>query len=195
MLEQLSLFDIPKAGPDRYRLFLGIFPDAKATHLICDHQINLGKQSGLRGKPRPRNNLHVTLHHIGDYPEIPERVVASVIKACASVLANRPSVEVIFDHAMTFRGNHAFVLVNPNGNEALRALHRPLITELIKHRLAKPKDFQFEPHVTMLYDEHLVPEGEVPPVIWIVKEVVLILSHLGATKYERLGSWDLNVPS
>ena len=150
---------------------------------------------GLSGKPRPRGHLHVTLHCVGDYPDVPEQVVDATIKACASVLASQPSFEVIFDQVKSFRGrpgNLPFVLVNPNGNAALLELHRLLITELAKHRLASRGDFKFVPHVTMLYDKYNVPEQPVSPVRWTVKEVVLVLSHLGVTKYERLGCWTLS---
>jgi 2'-5' RNA ligase len=194
MPQQLPLFETPEAPPNRYRLLLAIFPDAQATHLINDHQTDLSRKLGLTGKLRPRNILHVTLHHIDDYPEMPEDEITLAINACTSALAGRPSFDVTFDHAKTFRGrpgNLPFVLVNPNGNPALMSLHQPLITELAKHRLASRQDFQFVPHVTMLYDKHHVPEQPVLPVNWTVKEVMLILSHLGLTKYDKLASWEL----
>ncbi len=194
MSEQLSLFEAPPVLPLRYRLLFAIFPDAPAVESILNHQAGLSKELGLKGKPRPREILHVTLHHIDDYPEIPERVVASAIEACTSALAGRPSFEVTFTQAKSFKGrpgNRPFVLVNPEGNPALMELHRSLIMELAKHRLASRGDFNYEPHVTMLYDQRLVPEQSVSPVTWKVKEVAFILSHLGATKYERLGHWDL----
>src|SRR5579871_3284384 len=104
MPDQLSLFETPQPLPDRYRLFLGVFPDARAIHLIGDHQISLSEKFGLSGKPRPRNILHVTLHHIGDYPEMPERVIASTNTACTSALTGKSAVEVTLDHVKSFRG-------------------------------------------------------------------------------------------
>lgn len=195
MSEQLSLFEEPKVQPNQYRLLLAIFPDAEAIDSIRNHQTSLSKEFGLMGKPRPGDILHVTLHHVADYPEIPHRAIASATEAAASALSGRASFEVVFDHVRSFRlrpQNHAFVLMNPNGNPPLMALHRQLITELAKRRLATARDFQREPHITMLYDKQLLPLHPVSPVRWQVKEVVLFLSHLGATKYERLGSWELN---
>jgi 2'-5' RNA ligase len=207
-MEQLSLFETltpppdrspsktPAASPpNRHRLLFAIFPDLEATDLIYEYQAGLNEKFRLTGRSRPRHILHSTVHHIGDYPEIPESVIATAIQAGDKALADRPSFEVTFDHAKSFRGrpgNLPFVLVNPNGNEALMALHHPLITELARHQLASRGDFRFVPHITLLYDKLNVPEQPAIPVGWTVREVVLILSHLGATKYDRLKSWTLN---
>jgi len=152
-------------------------------------------QFGLRGKFRPRNILHVTLHHIGDYPETPERIIEMASEACATAFTSQPSLEITFDHVKSFSGrpgNLPFVLVNPSGNEPLTELHRRLITELAKRKLASRGDFKLVPHVTLLYDRERVPEQPVTPVSWRVNEVVLILSYLGETKYERLRCWPLS---
>jgi 2'-5' RNA ligase len=195
MDQQLTLFQTSKPPRNRYRLFVAIFLDREAVHLIGGQEPHLRDKFGLSGKARPRHHLHVTLHHIGDYPDVSEQVVAATTKACASALAGQPSFEVTFDHVKSFRGRPGelpFVLVNPNGNAALLKLHRLLITELAKYRLASRGDLKFVPHVTMLYDRLSVPEQPVRPVRWTVKEMVLVLSHLGATKYERRGCWTLS---
>lgn len=70
-------------------------------------------------------------------------------------------------------------------------LHRRLITELIGHRLAAPKDFNFVPHVTLLYNRFSIPEQPVSPIRWPMSEVALVLSHIGKTHYDRLQSWTL----
>lgn len=195
MDQQLALFEPPEPLPNRYRLFLGIFPDTEAVDLICLQQNALRDKFRLRGKFRPRNILHVTMHHIEDYPEIPERVIELADEACAAALAGQPSLEVTFDHVKSFKGrpgNQPFVMVNPNGNPPLMELHHRLITELAKSRLADRGDFKFVPHVTLLYDHKSVAEQPVSPVTWRAHEVVLVLSHLGETRYERLRSWSLS---
>ena len=190
MSPQLTLFDDPPPRPNKYRLLVAILADDEAIQPIC----KLRDESGVRGKPRPPENLHITLHHIEDYPDVPERDVAKAVKACAIALTGMQSFEVTFDHVKTFNGrpgNLPFVLVSPNGNPALMELHRKLITELIKQQLATGGDFNFVPHVTMLYGEQEVPERPVHPVKWMVKKVVLILSHLGKSKYDHLEYWPL----
>ena len=195
MDQQLALFESPDPLPSRYRLFVGIFPDAEAADFICDQQTALSDKFGLRGKFRPRNIFHVTLHHIGDYPEMSERIIETAAEACEAAFAGQPSVGVTLDHAMSFGGrpgNLPFVLVKPNRNQRLMELHHRLITELAKRKLASRGDFKFVPHITLLYDRQSVPEQPVSPVTWRAHEVVLVLSHLGETRYERLRCWALS---
>jgi len=192
--QQLPLFEASEPLPAKYRLFLGIFPDAEAVELICDQQTTLSEKFGLRGKFRPRKILHVTMHHIDDYAEMPERIIETATEACEAAFAGQSSPIVTFDHVMSFAGrpgNLPFVLVNPNGNQSLIELHRRLITELVKRRLASRGDFKFDPHVTLLYDAQNVPKQPVSPITWRAHEVILVLSHLGETRYDRLRCWAL----
>lgn len=191
---QLDLFPPPSPPEDKYRLFLGIFPDVEAADSIQRLQVGMRDQLGLRGKLRPREILHTTLHHIDDYPEMPSKAIKLAGEACAATLVNQPPVEVAYGQVKSFRGragNQPFVLVGPDGNEGLMVLHRRLITELNRRGLAKATDFKFVPHVTLLYDRLNVPEQPVERINWTVREVVLVLSYLGETRYERLQSWAL----
>ncbi|MBC7815525.1 MAG: 2'-5' RNA ligase family protein [Planctomycetaceae bacterium] len=195
MEEQLSLLEPPIPLPKKYRLFLGIFPDAEAVDLICDRQTILRHEFGLRGKSRPREILHMTLHHVADYSEMPEREIKVIEEACTAAFAGQSSLEMIFDHVKSFKGrpgNQPFVLVNPNENQPLMELHHRLIIELAKRKLASKGDFNFVPHVTLLYDSKSVTEQPVAPITWRAHEVVLVLSHLGETRYDRIGSWTLS---
>ena len=151
MDSQLTLFETPPEAAKRYRLFAGIFPSDGALDSISALQVESRDRFGLRGKFRPREILHVTLHHIDDYADYPERVIETAVEACASACKGQPSLEVTFDHVQSFRGNadnRPFVLFNPNGNEPLLQLHHRLITELALRKLAGRKKSNFVPHVT-----------------------------------------------
>jgi RNA 2',3'-cyclic 3'-phosphodiesterase len=191
---QLELFETPPAPPPTCRLFLGIFPNFQATEAILNLQIESRDQFGLGGKFRPLEILHMTLHHIGDYPEVSEQIIETIGKACTIAFTGQPSLEITFDHIMSFSGkpgNLPFVLASPNGNDPLIKLHHRLITELAKVNLARLGDFKFVPHVTMLYDRKSIPVQPIAPISWKASEVVLVLSHLGETKYDLLRSWKL----
>ena len=126
---------------------------------------------------------------------MPERVLAVIDEACAAAFAEQSSFDVTFDHIKSFKGrpgNLPFVLVNPHGNKLLMELHHRLITELAKRKLAGRGDFKFVPHITLLYDREEVAEQPVTPVTWRAHEVVLILSYLGETRYDRLRCWPLS---
>jgi 2'-5' RNA ligase len=50
---------------------------------------------------------------------------------------------------------------------------------------------KFTPHVTLLYDDRMVPEQAVEPISWRVREFVLTHSLLGKTQHVELGRWPL----
>jgi 2'-5' RNA ligase len=193
MNAQLTLFDAPAPVRPKYRLFLGTFPSAEAVESLSALQAELPSRFGVRGKFRPPHILHMTLHHLGDYAETPDRIVQTVAEACSAAMVNQSSFEVRLDHLMSFGGrpgNLPLVLVNPDGNAELMRFHQRLIGELMARRLATAKDFQFVPHVTLLYDRLSVPEQPVSPIYWQMREVTLVLSHLGQTRYDHLQRWN-----
>lgn len=102
MASQLTLFDPPPPVRPKYRLFLGTFPDAEAVTSISALQVDLRDRFALRGKFRPPHIFHVTLHHIGDYPEEPQRVIRMATEACSAAMTNQSPFEVSFDHVMSF---------------------------------------------------------------------------------------------
>jgi 2'-5' RNA ligase len=195
MISQPELSDSPPPPRPKYRLFLGTFPDADAVRSICVLQNELRDRFALTGKFRPSHILHVTLHHLGDHAERPERIIQKVREACPAALERQASFDVTFDRIRSFPGrpgNLPLVLVKPDGNAELMKLHRRLITALAAHRLAAPRDLQFVPHVTLLYDRLSVPEHPAPPIGWRLREIRLILSHLGQTRYEPVQTWTLH---
>jgi 2'-5' RNA ligase len=98
---------------------------------------------------------------------------------------------VTFDHVTTFLRDaevHPIVLVgNQGANAPLKELHRLLGEEL---HFPVEANANFRPHVTLLYDRP-VEDEPIDPVSWRVKEVVLVRSHVGKTKYDWLGRWEL----
>jgi 2'-5' RNA ligase len=64
--------------------------------------------------------------------------------------------------------------------------------EVLQQRLSDALDDRprlarrFTPHVTLLRDSHLVPEHDIEPISWTVKDVVLVHSLLGKTPHRHL---------
>jgi 2'-5' RNA ligase len=75
-----------------------------------------------------------------------------------------------------------------DGNAELKAFHRLLVAKLSGR---SDVNLKFTPHMTLLYDREINEEPVSPQVSWTVGEIVLVLSHVGATKYDRLGCWKL----
>jgi len=152
-------------------------------------------KNGLRGRVRPLGHLHVSLYFLGGCSDVSEKVIHFVGHICETVTASTPVFEVRFDRTISFRGglgNRPFVLINHNkGNPELMRLRQALDTKFSKYRRGSGGNLTFNPHVTLLYDQQSIPEGPINPISWMVDEIVLVRSEVGATKYEKLGSWKL----
>ena len=186
---------MPDLPPPKYGVFLAVFPgSATASHLL-KMAAAIKESHGLCGRVRPLGHLHVSLYPLGACSAVSEKVVNFVEKICAPVVASIPPFEVKFERAMSFRGGrdtHPLVLVNHgNGNAKLMRLRQALDSEFSKYRRRMGGNLKFNPHLTLLYDERTIPEEPVEPVSWVVEEIVLVFSEVGATKYERPRRWQL----
>jgi RNA 2',3'-cyclic 3'-phosphodiesterase len=195
MYEQLSFFEEPQTHSFKYDLFLAIFPDHYTAEQIIDLGSALRQTHGMRGRLRPISHLHVSLLFLGGTMDVSERVVEAIGQVCKSVTAITSPFEIKFDRILSFRGhagNHPPVLVDDNhGNEGVRNLHGLLHAESTKY-FALPRSIsQFVPHLTLLYDKQELASKSIEPVSWMVKEIVLVRSEVGLTKYHWLGRWAL----
>jgi len=190
MNQQLSFFKEPQPRPAKYNLFLGIFPDSGTARSIIERAEALRLKHGLRGRVRPVSHLHVSLFFLGSVNDVPASIVEMIGLVCQTVVATTHCFEISFNRVMSFHGqagNHPLVLMgDENGNQSVRNLQGLLGAKFLRGSSATRK---FIPHLTLLYDRlELTPEP-VEPVFWVVKEIVLVRSEIGATKYDCLGRW------
>ncbi len=195
MNEQLPFFETPRpSGPD-YNLVLAIFPEDYVAQQISELGNSLRKMHGLRGKLRPVTHLHVSLPIPRHIMHPPETVIERIGRACKTVAPIISPFEIKFDRVMSFRGrtgNRAVVLLNNNHeSEGIMSLYRLLCAKFEKLCFAASSAPTFLPHLTILYDQQELTPTSITPVCWRVKEIVLVLSEVGATKYHRLGCWAL----
>ena len=195
MYEQLSFFEAPQTHSFKYDLFLAIFPDHYTAEQIIDLGSALRQTHGMRGRLRPISHLHVSLLFLGGTTDVPEAVVKAIGHACKAVTAVLSPFEIKFNQVLSFRGRSGkrpLVLVDDNhGNIGVRNLHELLHAESTKYIALPRSTSQFMPHLILLYDKQELAPKPVEPVSWMVKEVVLIRSEVGLTKYHWLGCWAL----
>jgi 2'-5' RNA ligase len=193
MGEQLSLVGVEGAPDPADGLFFAVLPDAAAAADISRLGQHQSRTHGLTGKPILAERLHVSVHNIGDYAGRPRGVVAAGCEAGAAV--EMSSFDVAFDRVVSFggrSGSHPFVLRGGEGVVGLLALHRHLGAALQKVGLWRRVKPQYEPHVTLLYDDRCVSEQTVDTVRWTVREFVLVHSLHGQGRYDFLGRWKLH---
>lgn len=175
------------------RLFFAIYPDAVSAARIARLAQTLRLEHGLNGSPFKTERLHVTLHFLGDFPGVPQDVVAVAAKAAAAV--SMAPFEIAFDRASSFGskpGGRPFVLRGGDGIAAVTSFHTALGALLEKTGLRCRPERQYTPHLTLLYDDRTVAEQVVETVHWTVREFVLVHSLLGRTQHTPLGRWQMH---
>lgn len=195
MNDQPELWEIPAPKPPNQRLFLAIFPDPHSARAIHGLAGEMRQMHRLTGAVRPLSHLHITLRWINDYVEIPTGTVEDVRRACEVATARVAPFDITLDRVVGWGkgvGKHPLVLTGHGDcNDALLEFQLALWTELIKCGHPGKGGRDFNPHVTLLYDQCSIPEKPVPPVSWAVKDIVLVHSEVGVTKYHELGRWKL----
>lgn len=175
-----------------HNVFLALVPEGDAPEHLAALAERLRAERGLKGKVLGAERLHVSLHGIGEYSEVPSRLVANVAAAVAGLSV--PRFDVTFDRVVSFnsgRGKRALVMQAQKAQPALEQLHRALADALRRNGICRDVRSYFTPHVTLLYDGKVVPELAVEPITWTVTGFVLIDSLQGEGRHERLGHWPL----
>ena len=203
MPEQLSLPGLDAAAPSfrpdaiptrsgkllGYTLFLAIFPRPEDAHRLARATTKLRSQHALDGTPLPSERLHITLHAIAGFIDmIPQTVVDAAIAASASVVC--PPLPIVFDHVLSFTDSNAFVLRCNLGSDAAVARLRQSLALALRRAGLQPEPSR-TPHMTMLYDPHLVTRHTIEPICWTATRFALILSHVRAGHHQQVKEWSL----
>lgn len=178
------------------RLFLAVLPDEQAVQGIASLTQRLREEHDLRGRPLIPGRLHISLLSLGDHASIPEPMLAAAEQLAAQVTLS--AFPVTLDRALTFGGrsplpgkSYPFVLRGSDGATGLVELQRMLMAGLpsLGIHVRAPT---FTPHLTLLYDQHVVLECDVPAIDWVVQEFVLVHSRIGSgAPYRVLRRWSL----
>lgn len=179
------------AGQPTDRLFFAVMPPPLSADALATRARALRDELALRGKPRPTDHLHVTLHHLGDFDGLPQQKVAAA-RAAADRVAMAPFA-VLFDRVGSFHGRsgkHPFVLLGAVAAPGLAQLYGELGAALAAAGLLR-RERPFVPHLTLLYDARTVSPQPIEPLGWTAQDFVLIHSLLGRSEYRLLGRWPL----
>jgi 2'-5' RNA ligase len=173
--------------PDR--LFFAAIPNADTAARICRLAEVLKRARKFEGKIITPDRLHVTLFSLDRSRGLREHIVRTACEAAAEV--RMKPFEVSFDRTSSFRGkpgNHPFVLLGDNGLSRLMSFRRTLGAAMMRNGLRRRANADFTPHVTLLYDIRNVEEQPIEPILWTVRELVLIHSMRG---HAHLARWPL----
>lgn len=192
---QTELWESLPAKPANQRLFIGILPDRLTAQRIHTLAAETRTQHRLSGALRPLSHLHITLRWINDYPEIPQGHVLDLKTACETVAASSAPFLVQMGRVLSWGngvGKHPVVLTGQgDSNDPLLWFQNALWKQLILSGHPGKGGREFNPHITLLYDDLAIPGEAVAPIAWEVRDFVLIHSEVGSTKYHELGRWAL----
>lgn len=188
MNDQFLFSDMPAAVEAQpvTSVFLAILPDEAAAEQIARCACEVRARHGLKGAPRPTGRFHVTLHTFDHAPRALERSVQMAQMVAAKVVHGVSPFEVRFDRVKSFsdkKSNCPCVLADREGNEPLRAF-----VSRLKREMGKTAG-NFAPHVTLLYDDAIVKEEYVEPVVWRVNQIVLLKAIMHQKNFQELGRW------
>jgi RNA 2',3'-cyclic 3'-phosphodiesterase len=201
--EQLWLPRFEADSEPTDRLFFAILPDDATARRIAELARSLKSKYRLQGKPLLPKRFHVSLYHLGDYFGLPQDAIARAEEA-ASTITLLP-FEVSCDRVISFAGrnadperdNYPIVLRATEGVAELTALRQRLGAAMERAGIKSPGNRRFTPHVTLLYDRPHEISAPVDSIRWTVRELVLVHSLLGKTRYElkRLTSAPTRIPA
>jgi RNA 2',3'-cyclic 3'-phosphodiesterase len=178
--------------PRRHGMLLLAFPNEPVAAEISRRTQLFRDRCKLSGRPLLPDRLHITLCDLGEYPELPDALVAQVSRAATTITS--PPVTVTFDRLLSFKRNANAQPLVLSGGDGLAELHRfrqKLALALVGVGLKKFAKSSFTPHMTLLYDPHTIDPRAIDPVRWTLTEFVLVDSLRGETKHIQLARWPL----
>ena len=178
----------PPLAQGKDAIFFALIPNFDAAMKIHAASQRLSATHGLTGKLLKPENLHITLHPLGQYDGVPA-VIEELAAAIASSIHAAP-FEVAFNAAMSFKRPRSlpFVLCGDEGVIGVAALQKQF-SERLKPIIKGGG--QNTPHMTLLYDEKLVVRQPMEIVRFSVDSFVLIHSKIGQGRHEILNRWPL----
>ena len=191
MSEQVLFHEFSDSS-EAQTLFFALLLRASDQRTLTAFAHGLRRREGLTGRPTPGHRFHLSLHAIGNYSELPDRVARACAAAAASV--DVPAFAVAFDRTMTFQIRqpaNPFVLCASDGMMALESLHACLGQALWRVGLGQHVSRRFTPHITLLYDRRCTPERPISPLTFRFDSFVLIHSLSHPRRHVHVARWPL----
>jgi 2'-5' RNA ligase len=190
MLEkQLSLPGLEPSPELDFLFFAFLLAEEDAPQIVRLRE-RLRLELGLTGRSIAAERLHVSLHTIGAWHGLSQAAVRTAKGVGASF--SKRSFEIVFDRAMSFAGNGAFVL-RASAEMTLTSFHCDLGSEMKKAGIGRCVTPRFTPHMTLAYSDRMVTERSIEPVRWTVRDFALVqsLRGRGESKHTHLARWPL----
>ena len=171
------------------RLFFALWPDEAVRRAIANLASTLPMPRGAK-VTRPQR-LHLTVVFLGDFAPLPDSMLSAIQSAAGSIRAR--AFELSLDRVDSFARARVGWLGTSSVPDALTALHNALGTALQSAGVPLKPDVPFVPHVTIQRNVRTPPPAmDISPIVWTVRDFVLVESMPGSPEpYRIIGAWPL----
>lgn len=177
----------------RHNLFFAVMVPSEHSAEFTGRFQNFQKIYPFRGKPIGADRLHLSVYAAYRGDDLPNEVVQVAIQTGDAIRFAPFSLS--FDTALTYRNRRSkmpFVLAAKENTEAVNGLRLQIGSAYSRKRGgASYRHRPISPHVTLIWDNIIVPTQQIEPVSMIVQEFALVDSHIGKSRYEIVRRWPL----
>lgn len=167
-----------------HRLFFALVPPIVQARQIA----HAAPWFRTEGAPVSAERLHLTLFMLDDRADLPLPLIETLRQA-GETLSAAP-IDMVLDRAV---GSASSIALRPHRRiAALDALHRQIERHCRALGIEERANYAFSPHMTLGYRSGRPFSLAVPPVAWTARDIVLVHSHLGRRRHDRLGCWPLD---
>lgn len=177
-----------------HNLFFAIPVPGSLEEDISNMFENLKQRYLARAAQMHTPRLHVSLFRVFAGDTLPERIVELARLVGGAV--RFAEFDMVLNRTLSFRSiqtEKPLVLVTDadSAHSVNRLADR--ITEAFTalSGVKTPRTGSFTPHLTLVWHRMTVPEQPITPIRLPVREIALIHSHVGKSRYDVLGRWEL----
>jgi RNA 2',3'-cyclic 3'-phosphodiesterase len=193
VMPQMPLFGMAANQQFEHNYFFALSPDAEVRQQINHVANDLRASDSLNGSWVASERYHLTLHHLGQFPEAHPDLVKRAVAAASAIKTQ--AFDIKLDHFMSFEsktGKFPCVLTSKYELLDLKNFWQHLKDNLFAQRLGQNVTSNFTPHTTLLYSRQpVVKIYSIAAIQWPVKDFVLIESLVGKSEHIELGRWPL----
>lgn len=165
-----------------HRLFFAIKPDAQALPQIAEQ-----RRSHPIDRPVRDEHAHVTMGIFDDHTQPPQGLIDTLL-AVGDALEGS---EFPLSLNRTVGTTRSIALRPGRTCAGLARLHQAIESGVRHAGLAMRRGWGFSPHLTLGYRDGPAFARATQPILWPVRELVLVHSFVGATHHEIVRTWRL----
>lgn len=189
----MPLFGLGTKSEHEHDYFFALSPGTEVRQKLARCAEKLRAVHDFNGSWVSSERYHLTLHHLGRYPEARADRVSRAMTAAGKIQAK--PFDLVLDQFLCVdsrTGRFPCVATSTNPSPELNNFWQLLKNNLVAMKLGEKLESSFTPYATLLHNRQ--PLGEpcsIEPIDWHVTDFVLIENLVGKAEHIELGRWPL----